>query len=178
MNERRKEFTKKRNRILKENGWTSLICARCGRESQSTHLHHIVAVADGGSDDPENLIPLCCDCHNEWDTYEEMGVEFGPFLTTLPLHCFASMYYLGIFRLSEKVDLNMLYVVQFAGRAFKRKDEAHLYWEDMKAQNKVFSKYPYGDAAKMLELYGKHYEPATKEEIKAVLDEVVSHLPD
>ena len=29
-------------------------------------LHHIIAVEDGGTDDIENLMPLCEECHKEY----------------------------------------------------------------------------------------------------------------
>ena len=43
------------------------LCAECesaGRLTPATEVHHIVAVADGGSDRDENLQPLCKSCHS------------------------------------------------------------------------------------------------------------------
>lgn len=43
------------------------ICHRfCGFKME---LHHIEQSADGGTDDTENLIPLCFDCHAEMNLY-------------------------------------------------------------------------------------------------------------
>ena len=43
-------------------------CALCGADSTdngvSLHVHHRVRKADGGSDHPKNLIPLCEECHH------------------------------------------------------------------------------------------------------------------
>jgi predicted HNH restriction endonuclease len=35
--------------------------------SNGTEIHHIVAVKDGGTDNPENLILLCPNCHKKAD---------------------------------------------------------------------------------------------------------------
>jgi hypothetical protein len=39
-------------------------CHEC--ENYATELHHIMAVEDGGTDDIENLMPLCKECHKEY----------------------------------------------------------------------------------------------------------------
>jgi hypothetical protein len=39
-------------------------CHEC--EDYATELHHIIAVEDGGTDDIENLMPLCKECHKEY----------------------------------------------------------------------------------------------------------------
>jgi len=39
-------------------------CHEC--ENYATELHHIIAVEDGGTDDIENLMPLCKECHKEY----------------------------------------------------------------------------------------------------------------
>jgi hypothetical protein len=39
-------------------------CHEC--ENYATELHHILAVEDGGTDDIENLMPLCNECHKEY----------------------------------------------------------------------------------------------------------------
>lgn len=46
-------------------------CHEC--ENYATELHHIVAVEDGGTDDIENLMPLCKECHKEYTS--EQTVE-------------------------------------------------------------------------------------------------------
>jgi len=38
-------------------------CAECGTQAGVVEIDHITAVADGGSNEPENLQPLCRDCH-------------------------------------------------------------------------------------------------------------------
>jgi hypothetical protein len=43
------------------------------------HLHHKIAVIDGGTNNLSNLIPLCSICHTEWHTIEGF-VNFEEFL--------------------------------------------------------------------------------------------------
>ena len=53
------------------------ICHKfCGNNME---IHHIKAKADGGSDDFENAIPLCFDCHAEvrqYDSNHPKGIKF------------------------------------------------------------------------------------------------------
>jgi hypothetical protein len=50
-------------------------CIKCNIETDDLHYHHIVFRSAGGLDDPDNLLPLCFDCHvgnnaihnNKWD---------------------------------------------------------------------------------------------------------------
>ena len=46
--------------ILKRDGY---VCRRCGGTDGLT-AHHIKPRDDGGTDDPKNLITLCCSCHD------------------------------------------------------------------------------------------------------------------
>jgi hypothetical protein len=46
-------------------------------------MHHIIAVQDGGDDSPQNLIPLCRSCHDEWHTMEAHYL-FRQWLGTIP----------------------------------------------------------------------------------------------
>ncbi len=41
-------------------------CRKCGK-SEKLELHHIIPVAENGSDEAENLVPLCTACHREWE---------------------------------------------------------------------------------------------------------------
>ncbi len=43
-------------------------CEHCG-STQNLQVHHILPVADGGTDDPENLRVLCETCHKETHKY-------------------------------------------------------------------------------------------------------------
>jgi 5-methylcytosine-specific restriction endonuclease McrA len=41
-------------------------CGRCGRERDEVHrvnVHHIQPLSEGGSNELDNLVGLCCDCH-------------------------------------------------------------------------------------------------------------------
>ena len=60
----RKSFQPIRNRFLKEHP----TCARCGAAAQE--VHHIKALVFGGTNDEENLSPLCKSCHKEFDVFE------------------------------------------------------------------------------------------------------------
>jgi hypothetical protein len=46
--------------------------------------HHIVALADGGPDTPENCVTLCGVCHAEWHAIEGTRRPFEDFLETVP----------------------------------------------------------------------------------------------
>lgn len=48
--------------VLKRDGFR---CRYCGANAASTILHvdHVVPVAEGGTDDPENLVAACADCN-------------------------------------------------------------------------------------------------------------------
>jgi 5-methylcytosine-specific restriction protein A len=68
-------------RSMKEKAWRKVraavierdgsICRDCGRSlkdypSWYTEVHHIIAVIDGGSDHPSNLVTLCVECHGSY----------------------------------------------------------------------------------------------------------------
>lgn len=78
----RKEYGRYRQVLLRQNRIDKLICARCGVENKSNHLHHLTEIAYGGKN-RENLIPLCADCHKDWDTCESIGMSFGEFLVSV-----------------------------------------------------------------------------------------------
>lgn len=55
-------------------------CHEC--ENYATELHHIIAIEDGGTDDIENLMPLCKECHKEYTSEQtvernKMGVALN-----------------------------------------------------------------------------------------------------
>ncbi len=54
------EFKKARSEMIER----KTKCHEC--EDYATELHHITAVEDGGTDDIENLMPLCKKCHKEY----------------------------------------------------------------------------------------------------------------
>ena len=67
--DQRAEFNKYRRKLLKENDIEHLICARCGEFRCSIHLHHIKELVYGGANEASNLVPLCYECHHEWDIW-------------------------------------------------------------------------------------------------------------
>ncbi len=56
------EFKKARREMIER----KTKCCEC--ENLASELHHIIAVEDGGTDDIENLMPLCEECHKEYTT--------------------------------------------------------------------------------------------------------------
>jgi hypothetical protein len=54
------EFKKARREMIERR----TKCHEC--EDYATELHHIIAIEDGGTDDIENLMPLCNECHKEY----------------------------------------------------------------------------------------------------------------
>lgn len=56
------DWQRKRREVLKRDEFT---CQECGRAAEEIQLevHHKQPVSQGGSDEPENLMSLCVDCH-------------------------------------------------------------------------------------------------------------------
>lgn len=55
-------YDKARRRVL----WGQPLCVPCeeeGRVTVATMTHHIVPLAEGGTNDPDNLLPVCEECH-------------------------------------------------------------------------------------------------------------------
>ena len=40
-------------------------CSSKGRVTPATEVHHIKAKAQGGTDDPSNLVAICRECHED-----------------------------------------------------------------------------------------------------------------
>jgi 5-methylcytosine-specific restriction endonuclease McrA len=49
-----------RKLVYKRDNWT---CQKCGARNIKLHAHHIVPVSQGGSNEFQNLITLCENCH-------------------------------------------------------------------------------------------------------------------
>lgn len=70
----KKQLGDRRITKISSKAWATLVeyamerdgykCTRCGCE-EKLHCHHIVPKALGGSDDPENLVMLCDNCHGK-----------------------------------------------------------------------------------------------------------------
>ena len=153
MSDKRAEFNVLRKKWLKENGWPGYVCARCGEFSKSTHLHHIQELVYGGENTPDNLIPLCGDCHREWDDYPE-SYPFEKFLVTMPsrILCVATeMVSIPGAEMFSTTGRMALCGTIFRGENMVRanaevlEDLGWLCRDLMYAQNRVFSKYPYSD---------------------------------
>ncbi|MAG66595.1 MAG: HNH endonuclease [Pseudomonadales bacterium] len=55
-------WRRKRDQIFLRDGYT---CQHCGKVTHELELDHIVNVAQGGTDDDENLQSLCVPCHKQ-----------------------------------------------------------------------------------------------------------------
>lgn len=55
----RREWRRLRRAIFERDGYRCVLCGRFG----SLECDHIVAVEDGGTNDPDNLRTVCRDCH-------------------------------------------------------------------------------------------------------------------
>lgn len=51
-------------------------CAENGHTELATDLDHIISKHDGGTDDPENLQPLCKPCHSRKTALEDGGFGY------------------------------------------------------------------------------------------------------
>ena len=58
------EFLAIRTDVLKRDNYT---CVNCGQTGTELHVHHIVARAEGGTNDLTNLVTLCASCHSVQD---------------------------------------------------------------------------------------------------------------
>ncbi len=54
----RREFKKVRGGVMAESGG---VCQKCG--GVASQVHHVVPLADGGTNDLDNLVALCGPCH-------------------------------------------------------------------------------------------------------------------
>ena len=56
-------WRRKRDAIMKRDGYLCQWCKRAGRVTEAREVDHIVDVALGGSDDQANLEAICVECH-------------------------------------------------------------------------------------------------------------------
>lgn len=57
------------------------ICNRC-YSNKDVQLHHIIPVINGGTNNFNNLIPLCRNCHMDWHYHNYGNLKFKDFLAT------------------------------------------------------------------------------------------------
>ena len=182
VSEERKEFANMRRRLLNKTGSKQFICARCGLASKSVNIHHIKELFEGGENKTKNMIPLCWDCHREWDLCHDIGMTFGEFLVSLPSKAWQTATYIGLFRYYGKLGgkLKNIYQIQFTGNALKYPgvdENPMIYYEEIERQNKIFSAYPYSDTNEMLRQYGTFYETFDNSvEFKEFSEEMISRV--
>lgn len=58
-------------------------CAICGNDTVPLQIAHIVSLMDGGTDNIENFLLLCPNCHRLMDSYLPREIEFVKFITEL-----------------------------------------------------------------------------------------------
>lgn len=58
------QWVKLRNQIMRRDSHLCQPCISKGRVTPATEVHHIQAKADGGTDDPANLVAICPSCHD------------------------------------------------------------------------------------------------------------------
>lgn len=152
MEDKRAEFTKLRRMWMKEHGWKGFVCARCGRFSKSAHLHHIQELIYGGENTPDNLIPLCSDCHHELDFYSK-DYPFEQFLVTMPSAVLPLTHEMTTFEGAELFPTrswlgfcaSVYRAVNLAKTSSALEDMDMLASDLLYEQNEFFSKYPYSD---------------------------------
>lgn len=175
----RSEFNKFRRKLLKEHNIEHLICARCGEWRCSVHLHHIKEIVYGGDNKIENLIPLCCRCHGEWDCWNDGEFDFGTFLLTPPISAIKKVFF-GKMAMSKhslmtfRAMLPPLYSAVWA-EMYHDGEDCGQYMGELFRQNEIFNAYPYSDTFKMFELYGDINTPVVLEDDTA-LDNLISRL--
>ena len=170
----RAEFQKYRRKLLKENGIKHLICARCGEWRHSVHLHHIKELIYGGENEAYNLVPLCFECHDEWDQWDDGTFEFGTFLLTPKVRDFRKVFFGKIAVSSHSMALyrSMMLPLRSQDWAAEYTDgeENGEYRIEFARQNELFCQYPYSDTAAMLRRYGNIPDPLLLEDISMLAD--------
>ena len=95
MNSLRKEFNSRiRNSYLNENNICE--CEKCKKHKSksSLHVHHIIPLGDGGTNDYNNLIALCTRCHDEWHSVEGLSLfTFDEWLNFPPYIVLVNSFY-------------------------------------------------------------------------------------
>ncbi|HHT7044711.1 HNH endonuclease signature motif containing protein [Bacillus paranthracis] len=81
--ELRQEFRNISQLYWKQEG-NHKICERCC-STVDIHLHHKTALNLGGTNDIDNLIPLCGECHREYHRHFE-GVKSTEYFMSTPKH--------------------------------------------------------------------------------------------
>lgn len=61
-----------RSEVMRSTGGKCVLCPR-----DAAHLHHRKLRSQGGTDDPDNLIPLCNGCHETIHANPEWAMEHG-----------------------------------------------------------------------------------------------------
>lgn len=56
-------WRKVRKQVLQRDNYLCVMCAKQGRITPATDVDHIIPVAKGGSNMPDNLQSLCHECH-------------------------------------------------------------------------------------------------------------------
>lgn len=56
-------WRRKRDRVLKRDGYLCQKCKAAGRITEATQIDHEIPLAEGGSDDEYNLKSICAPCH-------------------------------------------------------------------------------------------------------------------
>ena len=74
--DRGRSWRRKRERVLRRDGYLCVHCNNNGRVTGATEVDHIVTLDQGGSDSMDNLQSLCKECHAV-KTAREAGVRCG-----------------------------------------------------------------------------------------------------
>lgn len=69
-----------REQIMRRDTYLCQTCKRSGRVKEADQVDHIVALANGGTDKPDNLEAICAECHvqkTRMDSGRTRKVEIG-----------------------------------------------------------------------------------------------------
>lgn len=56
-------WTKLRRQVLERDGYLCQPCLKVGRLTRATEVDHVLNIAAGGTDSPDNLRAICTQCH-------------------------------------------------------------------------------------------------------------------
>ena len=70
-------------------------CRKCMRfhkwGNSIMEVHHIKSLIDGGTNDEDNLVTLCFECHEEWHRRECQEITFNDWMQEVPTYVYSAI---------------------------------------------------------------------------------------
>ena len=113
-----------RTEVLRRDGFACQICGAAGKDAE-LEVHHQTPISEGGTDNPENLITVCVDCHSR----EHRDVADEEIIVAVNEHYpAATSEVAGELELSRQAVDYRLHRLRDEGRVNSKKIGASLVW--------------------------------------------------